>query len=188
MTDAPDPKLIDFAKVFSGQEYPKDSVTVVANQKLGYAVHKLQEALVEANRRNDEDSIGGLEASYEEALKAAKDYTYTFYLTDVSRETKDAVLDSVNAEFKIETNMWGQPQTTPEQEKAYRARLWAVHTERISGPDGAEIVAPTPENLTAFLAGAPDKAIQDIRAKIEEFGAGSAQGLDAIVRDPDFLS
>ena len=188
MTDVPNPKTIDFAKVFSGQEYPKDSVHVVTDRKLAYSVHKLREALQEANRKGDADEITGLEATYEEVLKAAEGHSFTFHLTDVSRETKRAVLDSVNKDFDIETDMFGQMKANPAAEEAYKARMWAVHTERIVGPDGAEIVSPTEENLLAFLAGAPDKAIQDIDAKISEFGSGTSEGLDSIIRDADFLS
>lgn len=192
MTDenTADPILIDFAKVFAGIEYPKDSVTVVVNEKLSYQAHKIAEALALAVARVDEpDVIKGLEASYGEVLKTAKDYAYTFHLTAISREVRNDLATAVEEEFEIETDFLGRSKPSKEANESYRSRLWALHVEKIEGPNGSEIVAPTPENLAAFIASAPDRAIETIEEKIGELsGRGAGEGFDSIIRDADFLS
>lgn len=192
MTDdvTPDPKTIDFFKVFAGIEYPKDTVKVITSEKLAYAAHKIASALKIAQARlDDTDEIKGLEASYEEVLKAAKEHTYVFHLTGVSREVRTDLTKAINAEFEVETDVFGRMVPNAEADKAYRERRWALQTEKIQGPDGAVVVAPTPENLAAFIDNAPDPAILAVEAKIAELtGDGVQDGFDSIIRDADFLS
>lgn len=189
MTDAPDARNIDFAKVFSGQEYPKDSVSVIVNEKLGYDVHRIQQEISTALATDDKDARKELEEKYAELAKKAKDFTYTFHLTAISREVKESLTQSVRAEFDIETDMFGNAKPNDAAEKAYKSRRWALHTEKIEGPGGSVSVAPTPENLAAFLLQAPDPAIEQIDAKITELsGSGAHAGFDLLVRDADFLS
>ena len=189
MTDAPNPKTIDFAKVFSGQEYPKDSVSVIVDENLGYKVNQVQKKIRVAVLSGDADERKALEAEYDDLAKSAKDATYTFYLTGIPRELKEDLTRTVREEFNIETDMFGNAKFNEDAEKAYKSRRWALHIEKIEGPDGSVAVAPTAENLAAFLASAPDTAIETVDAKIAELsGSGAAEGFDLLIRDADFLS
>ena len=189
MTDAPDYKTIDFAKVFSGQEYPKDTQTVIVNEKLGYEVHQIEVKRKASALQEDTEALKELDKQYEELAARAKDFTFTFHLTGISRELKDALTRKIRDQFDITTDVFGRAVPNEEAEKAYQAGRWALHTEKIVGPEGSEAVSPTPENLSAFLAGAPDRAIDLIEAKILELsGSGAGDGLDLLARDADFLS
>lgn len=190
MTDAPDPKTIDFAQVFAGRSYPKDSVPVIVDEELGYRAHKLQQAIREADLLGDSVTATGLQATFDTLVtEALPEVTYTFHLTGVSREDRTAITEKIQAEYEIETDVFGRMKPNPEADKAYKALRWALHIERIEGPEGSVAVAPTPENLAAFLASAPDRAIADVDEKIVELsGEGATDGFDALIRNADFLS
>lgn len=189
MTTAPDPRTIDFAAVFAGISYPKDSVTVILDEELGYRVHRLQADIRESAMSGDSDKRKELEAESDRLAEDAKAKTYVFHLTGVARELREGVAAGVEKEFELKRSMFGNIDYTPEAEAAHNARIYALHIERISGPGGAELVAPTAENLAEFLKHAPDKAIIDINAKIKELsGEGASDGFDYLIRNADFLS
>lgn len=188
-TNAPDPKLIDFAQVFAGIVYPTDSVTVIVDEKLGYEAFRLQKEISEAAIKNQPEKRKELEAEFEKVAQDSAGATYTFHLTAISREVKDALRDKISAEFEVKTDVFGRMIPNPEAELAYKSQRWALHTQKITGPQGSTVEGPTPENLASFLQVAPDRAIADIDTKITELsGDGASVGFDALIRDADFLS
>ena len=189
MTEDVSALTIDFATVFSGVAYPKDTETIILNEALGYRANKVQAELRNAELLKNDEETQRLQSEFDAIREEASAYTYTFHLTGVSREIREDVAKTVRDEFQVETDMFGNIKTTPEMEKAYRARELAVHTEKIVGPGGIEVVAPTPENLLAFVTHAPDQAILALNKMFTELdGLGSSKGFDAILRDADFLS
>lgn len=188
MTDAPIAESIDFAEVFAGLAYPKDTVTVNLDEKAGYQVHKITQTLAGLDPVEDKDEIEGLKASLSEVAKAAKKTEFTFYLTAIDREKRDLLREQIRNEFEIENDVFGRTKPNPEAEKAFTTRLWALHIEKVEGP-GMVQERPTPENLKPILNRAPDKALADIDAKITELsGQGATDGFDTLIRDSDFLS
>lgn len=187
--EEPNAKTIDFAKVFAGVSYPEDSVTVILNEELGYLAHVLQKKMSDAAIKSDSEARKSAEEEYEKVVKDAADWTYTFHLTGVSRELREGLARGIQDEFKIDTDMFGRPKPNVEADEAYKARRYALHVKKIEGPDGSVAVAPSPENLAAFLKSAPEKAVESIDAKILELsGEGAAAGFDSIIRSADFLS
>lgn len=189
MTETPDYKTIDFAAYLSGQELPKDTVSVILNEKVGYDAYRLQEAIKGLDPKDDADEIEGLRTLLAELQKTAQASEFTFHLTAVSREDRDRIRTQIREEFEVETDMFGRTKPNAEAEKAYTSRIWALHTELVEGPDGIRLTAPTPENIAGLLAKAPDLALSKIDAKIAELqGSGATEGFEALIQDADFLS
>lgn len=189
MTDAPDFKTIDFAEYLSGQSKPKDSETVILNEKIAYDAHRLLQRRSELDPADDAEEIAGINASLEALYKESKNHEFTFYLTAVDREMRDEVRQAIREKYELKPDVFGRVETPAEAEREYTSKIWALHTERIEGPDGIRIVAPTPENLAGLIAKAPDIALQKIDAKIGELqGTGATDGFMALVEDADFLS
>lgn len=183
----PNAKELDLVALFAGMEHPKSTVDVYLNAKVAYEAHRLQKEMSRLATLGEKDALIAAEEEYDNLVKENEKYKYTFYLTGTTPEVRNSVLTTIEKDYPVETDLLGRAKPSPERDVAFENRLWAVHIEKISGPEGT-LVAPTEEAIAYFRGNAPDAASRTIANAILELTEGVTEGLESLVKSEDFLS
>lgn len=189
MTDEKlNPATFDIADMFAGISYPEAVVPFYTNQKIAYEFHKLAQESLDAIRDKDEEAAKRVEKRREDLITAAEKNRYEIHLRGQSRDNREAVLDTVRAEFPPETDFLGREVPNAEADKIYVARMWALHIEKIVAPNGAVNVAPSESDIRILRGQSPDSELAKVEAKIQELTTGAKSGFESLAQEHDFLS
>lgn len=186
MTDV-SPKTLDLAAVFSGRAFPKDTVPVYMDEVLGYEIYKLSKASIQAVLSRDEDEKERIETELKALAEKAEPSRLVIHVTGASREDRKNAVDETLEKFPTETDMLGRTKPNPKADEFYANLVWKLHVEKIEAADGS-FVEPTLEDITIFRKNAPDHAIEQIEAKIQELAEGVKGGFTTLIQEHDFLS
>lgn len=188
MTDAIDFKTFDVADMFAGISYPTEEIPFYTNAGIAYEFNSLAEQALDAVQRKDETAAKAVEKRREELLKESERFRFTFHLRGRSRDDRNAVTDSVNAEFPPnEPDIFGRQKPNPEAEVAFVNRYWALHVEKIVRGDGAVLLADE-ATIRAIRGQSPDSEVEKVEKAIQELSQGAKSGFEALAQEHDFLS
>lgn len=189
MTDAPDYKTHDIAEMFAGVSFPSDVVTIYTDAGIAYEFNKLSAESVEAVKEKDEEKARDIAQRREDLVKKAAAHRYEFHLRGQSKDNRKAILDRVREEFPPEVDpIFGREKIDPKADEVYANRFWALHVERIEGPNGFRIAPPTEADIKIFRGQAPDSETEKIERAIQELSQGAKSGFESLAREHDFLS
>jgi len=179
-------ETFDLAAVLSGIDYPEEEVHVYFNQKLGYAINRLNEAIAEAERREDSDTAKELQGDLDELLDKVKDSRYTLLIRGISEGTRRGILKNVREEFPPKRNMLGMEEDNLEADEAFTRRLWSVSIVKVTDPSGA--ISLMSEELAQLLQDkAPAPAQEAINSAMAKLSDGSKAGFEFAAQEVDFL-
>lgn len=196
-----DHKTFDLAAVLAGQEFPETEVKVYFDQKLGFTINKLREAIEEAGRRANaaeiledfsardahEATAAELQGELDELVKKVADAEYTVKMRGIPEGTRKAILKTIKKDFPIKRDMFGREEENIEAEEAYTRKMWAAMIVEVVDPKGA--VSPMSEELAGILQEkAPAPAQAEIFRGMEELFSGSKSGFEYAAKQVDFLS
>lgn len=188
MTEALDFKTFDVADMFAGISYPEDSVPFYTDQAIAYEFHKLSQDALEAVHAKDEKRAKEIEERREVLIKKAESNRYTFHLRGQSRDSRDAVLKSVQEKFPVERDFLGREIPNGEADELYINSYWALHITKIEKPDGSVLVAPDAAAIKIIRGNSPDSEIDKVEAAIRELTGGAKSGFESLAQEHDFLS
>ena len=176
------PDTFDFLAVLSGQTQPKDSVGICLDKATVYEIAKLE---VSKKSLTDEADMDAADAKLAKLKKSLAANTYTFKLTGISGEFREALAESAKEKFKpeFETSknfISGQVEKfekpNPERNKFLGLSVFQASVEQIVSPDGKVITAPEVGVIDAFLTKAPDaevskfiKAVEALEVTVHQF-------------------
>lgn len=184
----PAPAEFDMFDMLSGVSYPEDTVTVALDEKAAYELAHLERDVVNymaENEEPDEAVLAEYQSQLEAIVKRVEASKVTFHLRGVSDDRiatagdiaeekfKDRKLQQKGADGRIIKYL-------PEGEKmAYMRYLNAVTysmhiTKFVRHSDGAERVAPTADEIAAFMDKAPGAAQEKLVRKIRELRVAAA--------------
>lgn len=179
----PSPETFSFFDVLSEKAYPKDIVTVYMDDAAAYDLKKLS---IEADGVEETDvekiaEIGARLRALRERIEAS---AVTFYLTGVGADRQGDAMTHAQEHFegkKVNRKRADGSITRelPQSEqfnfmKYMSAVSNALHIEKIVLADGRQMVAPSPDEVSAFLAKAPRSAIEQFNAAIAKLEVDTA--------------
>lgn len=186
MSEELDHKTFDLVSVLTGRDYPETSVKVYLDEKLGFTIYKLREAISEADRRNDEAAAADLQKDYDNLVTQVADAQYTVHMRGISEGVKTSILASIRKDFPVKRNVYGQEEENFEADQTYTRRLWAAVITRIEDPSGA--FSYMNEALAEYLQNeAPKSAQIEINRGVTELTEGASAGFELAARDTPFL-
>lgn len=189
MTDNLDFKTFDIADMFAGVSYPTEVVPFYTDQGVAYEFNKLANEAIDAVRNKDEDAAKAIEKRREELIKKAESKRYEIHLRGRSRADREAVLDTVRAEFPPEVDpIFGREKPNVEADKVYINRMWALHIERIVFPGVGMLAAPSEGDIKTLRGQAPDSELTKVEKAIQELSEGAKSGFESLAQEHDFLS
>lgn len=196
----PAPADFDMFAALEGVEYPEDEVTVALNEK---AAHRLAALMAEVTQyqvdhphpedRNEED-LESFEKRVEALKKTIEQSRITFYLKgipdDILTTAGDVAEEKFEAAKKDVVDAQGNTiKVLPQAEKIRFMRYMNAVTysmfiqKFVRHSDGATRIAPTADEIAAFMDKAPDAAkgklvhkIQELRVKSEDYEARLDEG------------
>lgn len=160
-----------FADVVQGRGYPKDTVTLCADEATAYERGKYLDSVIEARgdtshttlfgekqekarkdawqRAIDDDpAVKAKVAEFDAILAAA---TYTFHIQGISDDLVQSLNEKALAEIPPTYEKWRNPANgkqekqeipSPERNHLFTNMLWAAYITRIVAPDGRVDTAP----------------------------------------------
>lgn len=181
-----DHKTFDLAAVLAGRDYPEIEVPVYFNEKLGFSISVLIDAIAVAETVGDKKQAEKLQKELNALVKSVESERYVVTVTGIPSRVRNNILKSVYEAHPEKTDMFGRPEKNMEREELFVKELWVASIVKITAPDGAEVFvdAQEVENLINF---APDTAIRSISDAIEKLSSGSAAGFEYAAREIDFL-
>lgn len=184
----PAPADFDMFDMLEGVEYPEDEVTVALNEKAAHRLAALMREIREYQVNNPEPEDAKLAEFHKRAddiKKAIEKSRVTFYLKGIPDDLLTTAANVAEEKFEDlkETVLGadGQPVSVlPRSEKInfmryMNAVTYSMFIQRfVRHSDGAVRVAPSADEIAAFLDKAPDAAKGKLVVKIQELRVESA--------------
>lgn len=187
MSENLDHKTFDLAAVLAGRDYPETVVSVYFDEKLGFTITKLREAIAEAGRRGDDDTATDLQKDLDELVLKVKSAEYKVHMTGIPEGVKNGLLATTRKEFPTQRDLFGRPEDDLEADRVYTRRLWAAMIVKIEDPSGA-VSFMNEELAKTVLDKAPKSAQTEISRAVNELNDGATAGFEFAARQVDFLS
>lgn len=187
MSEELDYKTFDLAAVLAGRDYPELEVKVYFDEKLGFTINRIRQAIGEAERRGEDGTAADLQKELDSLVAKVKDAEYTVHLRGIDESVKKGILASIRKDFPPKRDLLGREEENFEADEAYTRKLWAAVIVKVVDPTGA--VSLMSEELAKVLQDkAPKSAQIEINRGINELTEGASQGFEFAAKEVDFLS
>lgn len=184
----PAPADFDMFDALEGIEYPEDEVTVALNERAAHRLASLMREIREYqvdHPEPEDEKLAEFQKRSEEIKAAINKSRITFYLKGVPDDILTTAADAAEAKFeskkKTVVDAQGIPQSVlPQAEKInfmryMNAVIYSMHIQKfVRHSDGAIRVAPSPDEIAAFMDKAPDAAKGKLVSKIQELRVKAA--------------
>ena len=187
MAEELDYKTFDLGKVLAGIDYPETSVDVYFDEKLGFTIKRLKDAIDEADRRDNLKVAAQLQEELDNLVSKIASAKYTVHLKGIPEGERRIILDGVRADMPPTKNMWGQEEDNPEADQEFMRRLWRAMIVKIEDPEGA-VSTGSDETVKLLQEKAPRTAQAAITSAVTELLTGAAEGFEFAAKQADFLS
>ena len=187
MAEELDYKTFDLGKVLAGIDYPETDVSVYFDEKLGFTINRLREAIDEADRRDNTTVAAELQKELDSLVEKVSAAKYTVHLKGIPEGERKAILNAVRSDMPPTKNVWGQEEDNPAADQEFMRRLWRAMIVKIVDPEGAVSVA-SDETVQLLQEKAPRTAQMAITNAVSDLLTGSAEGFEYAAKQADFLS
>lgn len=184
------PETFSFFDVLSEKAYPRDTVTVYMDDAAAYDLRKISREAEELDSQEDMNDLAERLAALRQRIEAS---AMTFHLAGVGADRMQDAMNVANEHFegkKVNRKradgsiMRELPQ---DQQVAFMRYMSAVtlslHVEKIVLADGRQMVAPSPDEIAAFMDKAPvaameaiNRAVRDLQVTTSDFEATLDEG------------
>lgn len=182
-----DATTFDVADMFSGRAYPKSTVDFYTDRDSAFALDRVNKAITSALLNKDEAAQSRLQGEAKDLAKKIAGSKYVLHLTGVSRDNLRAIEKKVDEKYPVDYDFLGRVKPNNERVEEGENLLWALHIEKIVAPNGAVLIAPTPEQIKIIRDNGSDGEIQKVVQAISEFTDGTKSGFETAAMDADFL-
>ena len=171
------PEGFDIFDILTERAYPKDTVTVYLDEEAAYQLRALGREADSIEGEPDQDVVDSFAERLATFRARIERSARTFHLTGVDADKMKDVMTAAEAHFedrKVNRKradgsiIRELPQSAQTDFMRYASALTlSIHVEKITDPDGHEVVAPGPDILMNFLDKAPVYAVRELNQAIE---------------------
>lgn len=185
-------ETFSFLDHLANREMPTEVVDIFLDEAAGHRINQLEVDRVTAA---NEEQIALIGKQIDHEIEKAKKSRYRVYLTGITNDVYDAIVDKAEEEFPYEYRESRNPltmalerQVVPNEKRQtfFRVHIWAASIVKIEGPTGAIDENITPEFAGVLNAKAPVIALARIQAAIDRLRMAS-DWMDQLTGD-DFLA
>lgn len=183
---ANDPLTFDLVAALTERDLPTDTKTVYPSEK---ALFELTRVNAEITEHEEGTEIPKELIEKRDALKKEiAEKALTFHLTGITRETTRDVLAKVYEKYPVKRNAFGQVEADDNRDEYFQTLMWSQQITKVVNADGAESPEVTEELIAIVRNRLPMQASTDVQDAIQKLAEDTAEGLDWIQADIDFLS